>query len=426
MVSKHFLERKIEFRVVCSVKQLLLLALILVLAVYMIWEIYWFNQVDLSFIKWHTHLSFTAFVLFGLWIPFWVFYKYSKAKFKIKLLTGISAVFFALWLAELLLVFTGLNKDYMEIRAGYYQSPYNRTMGNLYHRRSPNTLHYLNTPEYKFQRKTNNLGFSDKDWQPTKSDTVERIITFGDSFTEGDGARVDSSYPKLLEKLLPGSVEVLNAGVCGSDPFFNFKNFEDYLSTYQSDVVIQVISSNDILFDFMIRGGMERFQQEGTLHLKKAPSWEIFYASSYVFRAIMPLLNLDINNPIGIWNTQPRLDKLNDELSNLVKQYETVAASKKSTVLWVILPMRDEFINNRYQFDYSDFKRTIGALPNSGFVDLLPLYIEKAKKESKSPLVYYWKFDGHHNATGYRMMAECIADYLRQRYPHWPVYKNQP
>ena len=93
MISKHFLERKIEFRVVCSVKQLLLLALILVLAVYMIWEIYWFNQVGLSFIKWHTHLSFTAFILFGLWIPFWVFYKYSKAKFKLKLLTGISAVF---------------------------------------------------------------------------------------------------------------------------------------------------------------------------------------------------------------------------------------------------------------------------------------------------------------------------------------------
>lgn len=48
----------------------------------------------------------------------------------------------------------------------------------------PNKIYtYSNPGEFSFDRKSNSLGFADKDWEIEKSENLIRILTLGDSFT---------------------------------------------------------------------------------------------------------------------------------------------------------------------------------------------------------------------------------------------------
>ena len=80
----------------------------------------------------------------------------------------------------------------------------------------------------------------------TEKKTSRRVLAIGDSFTEGDGAVVDSCYPVLLGKFLNSpndstGYEILNAGTCGSDPVYGYQNLQDRLCNYRPDVVLQTI-----------------------------------------------------------------------------------------------------------------------------------------------------------------------------------------
>jgi hypothetical protein len=36
------------------------------------------------------------------------------------------------------------------------------------------------------------------------------------------------------------------------------------------------------------------------------------------------------------------------------------------------------------------------------------------KQLNKDPMSFYWKIDGHHNASGYALMAECVAEAIQE------------
>ena len=139
------------------------------------------------------------------------------------------------------------------------------------------------------------LGFSDRDFSTEKPLGCRRILCFGDSFTEGDGAPVDSAYPVLLEHALHAIDsstlwEVWNVGLCGSDPIFNYMTYEELLRTFEADLIIQTISENDIKQDFVIRGGMNRYNAEGELAIESPVWWEAIYANSHVARLFLHYL----------------------------------------------------------------------------------------------------------------------------------------
>jgi lysophospholipase L1-like esterase len=61
----------------------------------------------------------------------------------------------------------------------------------------------------------------------------------------------------------------MNAGICGSDPCYDFMQLKDHLLAYQPDMIIQMISTNDASTDLQLRGGLERFQADGTVKYRK-------------------------------------------------------------------------------------------------------------------------------------------------------------
>lgn len=118
-----------------------------------------------------------------------------------------------------------------------------------------------------------------------------RILCLGDSFTEGDGAPSDSSWVKELTRKLDENFDtnflVYNAGVCGSDVYFDNKILENVLyKTFKPDFVIQAINASDVT-DIIYRGGQDRFNTDGTTSCKDCPKWEKLYQYSYLFRGLI-------------------------------------------------------------------------------------------------------------------------------------------
>ena len=146
-----------------------------------------YRQQGWDFVSWHTHLAPYVFLLLV-----WFSIRTACSKAGNWLLVALS-VLTTLMVVEMLLTFLANGRLYDKYKCDTH---------NYYHTWPPNRLHYLANTEFKYERFTNSLGFADKEWDADKK-TKKRLVALGDSFTEGDGASADSSFPVLLQQLLP-------------------------------------------------------------------------------------------------------------------------------------------------------------------------------------------------------------------------------
>jgi lysophospholipase L1-like esterase len=106
------------------------------------------------------------------------------------------------------------------------------------------------TNEFHYVARINNLGFRDRDFSRSKSDT-RRIAVLGDSFTYGWGLSIEESWPKVLEtrlRELGQHVEVANLGVPGAGPREYANLAPRALQVLHPDVVIVAVVQADDLF----------------------------------------------------------------------------------------------------------------------------------------------------------------------------------
>lgn len=401
--EKYF-NRKITF--VLPVGKAILYASAILVCIYWLFAMYWYQRSGLNFVKWHSHLVF----LFTFWlIGAFILLRSNFLKY-------FSAFFIMLFLVELFFVFSGSKKTLYENMYSFYISPYDPQIHTHHHIWDPyKTSHQLTSSEYSFFRPTNSEGFADVEW---KSDVhiapLKKIIALGDSFTEGDGANYDSSYVAGLNHILmPDSIYfVMNGGICGSDPFENYMNLKDRLMVYQPEIVIQTISANDIYTDISIKGGFERFIANDSLQYKPAPYWEPLYALSYTSRFFFEWLGYD---SFLVNKDSPHLEKeLNYQLKDLFEKYITLCSSKGVKFVLVILPLKSEIDTGKYDFDFTTLVTYLQNKPVT-ICDLLPYY--RTKMINKSGQVdhkaFFWQYDPHHNAKGYNIMANGIYSCLQ-------------
>jgi hypothetical protein len=173
----HWLDKNREITVKFKLKHVYLIAFILLLAAYIIWETYWYSKVGLAFIKWHTHIAFLMFIFS---FPLLLLHALKKQirfineKYE-KLLMIFFNTFLCVFLLELIFIFTPLLKTRLEIKEGSYLSAFSINQDNIYHSWRGNESHTLQNTEFYFNRTTNSLGYSDKEW--TISDTSKiRIL----------------------------------------------------------------------------------------------------------------------------------------------------------------------------------------------------------------------------------------------------------
>lgn len=390
-------------------KYLLGLLVIPLLIAYVIWEIYWYSKVNLLCVKWHTHLLFPVYLFLIGNLIIWVIGKRIAPNTTPKLITAYSSLVLTIAVIEIVLMLSGTNKTYFEKQMGYYYSHYHTQHEKRYHTWSTNP-HCIEKKEFIYCRPTNVEGVGDSDWVTTTAPHVVRIMALGDSFTEGDGAPYDSTYPSLLKQnllKLGDSIYMMNAGVCGSDPFYNYIHFKEKLAAYNPAIVIQMFSSDDIKTDFISRGGLERFK-ENTIEYRSAPKTEFLYAISYTSRIFYNAAGYNefFLKPGAIQKMQPEIDS---NFISLFNEYKKLCRQKGIKLVIVLRPDLHEVDENTYSYNHANILTALKADKDVTVIDLMDRYRNYIQTSQTSTKEYYWTQDGHHNSKGYQMLATVLT-----------------
>jgi len=312
---------------------------------------------------------------------------------------------------ELSFIFTGYKSTYLEKRYKlYYASHYAAEDKNWFHVWHRN--HYLESSEYRYYRSINSLGLSDIEHPVEKDSSEYRIIALGDSFTEGDGADADSTWLKFLERGLqkynyPLHLRFMNAGVCGSDPYFEYILLREKLLQYKPDLVIVCINSTDIL-DVMLRGDMARFQPDGSVKYNHAPWFEPIYASSHLSRIVFEALGYD-EFLTGDRNSGDLSTRTEKQIIQCLYDFKKLADENGFRLLVAFQPLSWEVVNNS-----SSLQKVINATKQAhiDYCDLMEYYTVVEKMDSATVLNYFWSKDGHHNSTGYGAFGRGIEKHI--------------
>lgn len=296
----------------------------------------------------------------------------------------------------------------MERNGGEYISPYQHQQSWFLLR----PVHAKTTSkgsEFDYELNTNSEGLRDREHPILKASNEFRVMTIGDSFTEGQGARVDETWPRQLEDMLNATSQsqrfrVINAGVAGSDPIYGYKLLEERLLKYQPDLVIVAINSSDIN-DVISRGGMERFGADGTVVPPRQPKIEWLFEHSHLFRLLaMDVLGYD-------WlllTTQERQAFKQDAIERLADvaiRFQALSEANDFDVLVVMHPKMYELKNGKTEYTHLLPKLDKGSIE---YLDLYDYFRDNIPDGQLEQL--YWPIDGHHNAAGYRLFAQAVAE----------------
>lgn len=376
---------------------------------YFSWEVYWYSKIGLGFIKWHTHL-FQYLILWVIVILLFLLVTGNKQTKDYKFPLIFTSTIFSLFLVEVMLLISGVNKTESEQVLNSYISPYNTSNMRLYHTHNPiNKTYCSQTSEFDHCKPVNSLGFVDVEWEIEKDDKEKRIVIFGDSFVEGAGAEFDSSFPFILRNILTqkdSTFSLMNGGVSGSDPVFDYYNLKDLLLVYKPNMVIQVIGSNDLDTDMIMRGGMSRMNNN-QLKYNTPPWWEPIYALNYVSRLFFHFFGYTeilTNTNLSKQDTS----KLNSELLELFKSYLELVKDNEIAFYVVFRPDPYEVEDNEYTYDFTPLKEELSNHKNVTIIDLLPEYNNYILSKNSNYQEYFWPKDMHHNSKGYKMMAKCV------------------
>ena len=104
---------------------------------------------------------------------------------------------------------------------------------------------------FALHTKLNSLGYRDDEWSIDKSVGVRRIAFVGDSFTYGWGIervkdRFTDGIQARINRVLPGSTEVMNVAKPGWDTSAQIKPIQDMIALFGVDEVILCYVPNDI------------------------------------------------------------------------------------------------------------------------------------------------------------------------------------
>ncbi|MES2620777.1 MAG: GDSL-type esterase/lipase family protein [Bacteroidota bacterium] len=346
-----------------------------------------------------------------------IFYLSAKGKLQSepakKLSLVLAGLFCAFYVSEIILRLSKTGTTYTEQREGFFVNPAERMTKNWYATWKPNSHRTIQSPEYNYSRFTNSEGLSDVEWNEQKDTNEIRIMALGDSFTEGDGAPFDSTYPRLLQGLLQKEfpevkINVLNAGRAGSDPWFEFKKFNDRLLKYQPDIVLYTIGGNDLFTDHLHYGGMERFVADSTVR-NNIPkhAWLPLYEVSYVFRLLMNIVGYD-NSLFGKDERRKNEATAIEDAREISKQFSRLAADYNFMCVQLLKPGKHEVKQGDFRFNSAGLTEFKQPLPYFETINLLSFYKDSLGINDKTVNDYYWQVDNHHNSTGYAAMAQAV------------------
>ncbi len=290
----------------------------------------------------------------------------------------------------------------------YYYRYYQKKSSSLHHWKPNKTIDYFE-PEFRYQNRYNEYGIREFTLDTFLRDTTSiKVLCIGDSFTEGDGAPYDSSWVRQTEYLCnqfnQKKFRFYNAGVCGSDVFFNHQWLTTGIMQIRPKQIIECINSSDI-DDVIWNGGAERFNNDGTSSGKTGPRWEIFYKYSHLIRAFVHKFIKYNDNLIKPGNENQAIEKIKNELIR-INQW----CKENGIVYRVVLQLCPHELKLEDYQENELFKQ----LAKLNFVIDLSKDLH-SEINSENYLNYSWPMNGHFNSLGYKKLGDLIYKRIYQK-----------
>lgn len=134
-----------------------------------------------------------------------------------------------------------------------------------------NSVFWHTSPDGSWKFTTNNKGLrSDRDFEYEKPEGTIRIISLGDSHTQGYEVRQDYTFSAIIEKYLKAhghNTEVINAGISGFSTGEELLFLENEGIKYKPDFIVLGFFAND--FQDNIKAGFFKLDENGNLLIQK-------------------------------------------------------------------------------------------------------------------------------------------------------------
>jgi hypothetical protein len=320
-------------------------------------------------------------------------------------------------LTELILRLTGIFSFYSERIGNGTVSYYGQQKRSWFHSWTPSHPYSLDQPEFSFSYQANSLGLRGDEWTIAPPENHCRVIVLGDSFVEGDGTPAGMEYPAQLESALVQRDlrwQVYNAGVCGSDPFFNAMFFTHVLPNYDYDAVMFLVNHSDF-DDFIFRGGMERFREDSTTVFRQGPWWLRPYLASHLFRGLARIFTgVDPELLVGPEEREALNRLAASQMADLFGQIHRECDRYGKEMAVILHPVPTELRHPDTRNGMDSLSR---SLEQAG-IPVIDLFSAMADSTSGLPYVEYaWPINGHFNTTGYRIMANATLASVKKGLP---------
>ncbi len=102
--------------------------------------------------------------------------------------------------------------------------------------------------DFRYRIDVNSLGFRDREIDLEKPDGVRRVLVLGDSFAFGVGLKNEDRFSDMLQRMLPGDVQVINCGVPGWGTDQEMLFYEKSLRRLKPDLILLTfLMQNDVV-----------------------------------------------------------------------------------------------------------------------------------------------------------------------------------
>ena len=272
----------------------------------------------------------------------------------------------------------------------------------------------VNSVVFSYEHDYNAQGLREVEFTPelAQDTNLIKIVTLGDSFTEGMGTVSDSTWINLLANRLNDrgfskKIKGLNGGVIGSDPVFCRKLYERELAKLNPSIVILAINGTDFL-DVLLKGGEERYISETEVQFKKSPLRGYLNQFSYIAR----MINFDLlkYNRALLTDEQAAQQKIvvTNAILHEIEALKQLIETEGGQFIVVFHPKVTDFEEGELYI-----QPLVDATAQKKNIHFINLYDYFKKEMNVNNLYdYYWRIDKHHNNKGYEIFAQGIEEYL--------------
>jgi lysophospholipase L1-like esterase len=250
----------------------------------------------------------------------------------------------------------------------------------------------------------NRYGFRGEDFSPTKAPGTFRIIVLGDSFTFGEGVRLEDTFVAGLQELLASrssrKIEVLNLGVSAWSTKDEIAYYENAARDFQADLVLVVFVLNDPGPEVIDLWDRFRESYEAPFPLKYS------YIASFLYTRLVQkdAGRAYVESLVG--SALTKKEKWEETFGHLARGQQLAQADGAKFAV-VLFPFMYQ-LNDSYPF--RPLHELVGEACRTNDIPYLDLF---AAFEGQ-PYTDMWVHpsDQHPNEKGHAIAAQAIADFV--------------